>query len=97
MQYLEHLRQVVGLRGYAQKDPLDEFKKEAFNLFEGLIQKIKSDVITLLSNLNLEFDTKVEKPENDKENVIAHSKKIPRNSPCPCGSGKKYKFCCGTL
>ena len=92
LQYLEQLRQVVGLRSYAQKDPLDEFKKEAFKLFEGLIHKIKVDVITFLSNLNLDLETTEKKP-----NIPITAKKIPRNSPCPCGSGKKYKHCCGAL
>ena len=53
MQYLEHLRQVVGLRGYAQKDPLEEFKRETFKLFEGLLNKIKGDFITFLNNLEI--------------------------------------------
>ena len=53
LQYLEHLRQVVGLRGYAQKDPLEEFKREAFKLFEGLLNKIKTDFITFLNNLEI--------------------------------------------
>ena len=92
LQYLEQLRQVIGLRSYAQKDPLDEFKKEAFKLFEGLIHKIKFDVITFLSNLNLELETTETKP-----NIPVTGKKIPRNSPCPCGSRKKYKHCCGAL
>ena len=53
LQYLEQLRQVIGLRQYGQKDPLSEFKKEAFFLFEGLLTKIKNDIIKLLLNLNL--------------------------------------------
>ena len=53
LQYLEHLRQVVGLRGYAQKDPLEEFKREAFKLFESLLNKIKIDFITFLNNLEI--------------------------------------------
>ena len=53
LQYLEHLRQVVGLRGYAQKDPLEEFKREAFKLFEDLLNKIKVDFITFLNNLEI--------------------------------------------
>ena len=53
LQYLEHLRQVVGLRGYAQKDPLEEFKREAFKLFEELLNKIKIDFITFLNNLEV--------------------------------------------
>ena len=53
IQYLEQLRQVIGLRQYGQKDPLSEFKKEAFNLFEGLLDKIKNDIIKFLLNLNI--------------------------------------------
>ena len=53
LQYLEHLRQVVGLRGYAQKDPLQEFKREAFKLFEDLLNKIKTDFITFLNNIEV--------------------------------------------
>ena len=60
LQYLEHLRQVVGLRGYAQKVPLEEFKREAFNLFESLLYKIKTDFITFLNNLEI-----VEKKEEE--------------------------------
>ena len=97
LQYLEQLRQVIGLRSYAQKDPLDEFKKEAFKLFEGLINKIKVDIITFLSNLNLEMEVIEEQKNNDKKNIPVEIKKIPRNSPCSCGSGKKYKHCCGAL
>ena len=96
LKHLEHLRQVIGLRSYGQKDPLDEFKKEAFKLFEELIYKFKIDVITFLSNLNLEIEQVEEKVENNNDSP-AVAKKIPRNSPCPCGSGKKYKHCCGAL
>jgi preprotein translocase subunit SecA len=64
LQYLEHLRQVVGLRGYAQKDPLEEFKREAFELFEGLLNKIKTDFITFLNNLEI-----VTQEESAKEEV----------------------------
>ena len=98
LQYLEHLRQVVGLRGYAQKDPLEEFKREAFKLFEDLLYKIKIDLITFLNNL--EIVEKNEEEENIKPSKISPSytgKKIGRNEPCFCGSGKKYKHCCGSL
>ena len=71
LQYLEQLRQVIGLRQYGQKDPLSEFKKEAFILFEGLLNKIKSDVIKLLLNLNIVIDQKKESEKNfDRKKVI---------------------------
>ena len=64
MQYLEQLRQVIGLRSYGQKDPLSEFKKEAFTLFEILLEKIKTDVIKFLLNMNLVFTKKQNKKNN---------------------------------
>ena len=99
LQYLEQLRQVIGLRQYGQKDPLLEFKKEAFTLFEELLYKLKQDYITVL--LNLKFveapkDNIVEN-QNDKSKFKNLNKKVSRNEPCPCGSGKKYKKCCGSL
>jgi len=98
LQYLEHLRQVVGLRGYAQKDPLQEFKREAFKLFEDLLGKIKTDFITFLNNIEVVPQEKKDVPNKPKNNFVSSkSKKIPRNAPCPCGSGKKYKHCCGRL
>ena len=98
LQYLEQLRSVIGLRSYGQKDPLDEFKKEAFKLFKGLIEKIKIDVVTFLGNLNLQLDKEIDIPKsNDEKDNPVINKKVPRNSPCPCGSGKKYKYCCGRL
>tara|TARA_Y100000590_G_scaffold463279_2_gene629637 strand:- start:349 stop:1179 length:831 start_codon:yes stop_codon:yes gene_type:complete len=108
LQYLEHLRQVVGLRGYAQKDPLEEFKREAFKLFEGLLNKIKIDFITFLNNIEVvtQEDIKVQSSKNQinkmKKNdekcllVIKKNEKISRNEKCP-STGKKYKHCCGAL
>ncbi len=96
LQYLEQLRQVIGLRSYGQKDPLSEFKKEAFMLFEGLLLKIKNDIIKFLLNLNLVIsDTK--QKEEQKMQVASNKKKIGRNEKCPCGSEKKYKNCCGLV
>ena len=95
LQYLEQLRQVIGLRSYGQKDPLSEFKKEAFGLFEELLEKIKTDVVKFLLNLNL-----VVKNQEEGETVAqtpTHNKKIGRNDKCSCGSGKKYKHCCGSI
>jgi preprotein translocase subunit SecA len=96
LQYLEQLRQVIGLRSYGQKDPLSEFKKEAFTLFEGLLEKIKNDVIKFLLNLNIV----VSNDEQDKESeskVSVSNQKVGRNDRCPCGSEKKYKHCCGSI
>ena len=90
------MRQVVGLRGYAQKDPLEEFKREAFNLFEGLLYKIKTDFITFLNNLEV-VEKKEEEIKPTKISPKHSGKKIGRNEPCLCGSGKKYKHCCGSL
>ncbi len=99
IQYLEQLRQVIGLRSYGQRDPLIEYKKEAFELFENLLNKLKLDFITIL--LNLEVNVKpIEKETMNKPKSIDPKyigKKMSRNEPCFCGSGKKYKRCCGAL
>ncbi len=96
LQYLEQLRQVIGLRSYGQKDPLSEFKKEAFTLFEGLLEKIKNDVIKFLLNLNIVVSNQDQKKEKIPE-IPKDNKKIGRNEKCPCGSEKKYKHCCGSV
>ncbi len=96
LQYLEQLRQVIGLRSYGQKDPLSEFKKEAFVLFEGLLEKIKNDIIKFLFNLNVVVEQKKEEKEKITE-IPIDNKKVGRNEKCPCGSEKKYKHCCGSV
>tara|TARA_B100001248_G_scaffold101868_1_gene75797 strand:+ start:8744 stop:11308 length:2565 start_codon:yes stop_codon:yes gene_type:complete len=98
LQYLEQLRQVIGLRQYGQKDPLSEFKKEAFVLFEGLLLKIKNDLIKFLLNLNIVLSDE-EKDEVSKEKIKENKseKKVGRNEKCPCGSGKKFKHCHGNV
>ncbi len=106
LQYLEHLRQVVGLRGYAQKDPLEEYKKEAFNLFSNLLNKIKSDFITFINNLEIVTKEELEIEKKNKKTgfennpkcllVINKNKKISRNEVCPA-TDKKFKHCCGSL
>ena len=98
LQYLEQLRQVIGLRQYGQKDPLSEFKKEAFALFEGLLLKIKNDLIKFLLNLNIVVSNE-EKSENNQEKIKENKteKKVGRNEKCPCGSGKKFKHCHGNV
>ncbi|MDC3372710.1 preprotein translocase subunit SecA [Candidatus Pelagibacter sp.] len=96
IQYLEQLRQVIGLRSYGQRDPLVEYKKEAFDLFSNLLEKLKLDFVTILMNLKIVTE---QQEENKKSMVdqIKSGKKIGRNEPCSCGSGKKFKHCCGAL
>jgi preprotein translocase subunit SecA len=98
IQYLEQLRQVIGLRSYGQRDPLIEYKKEAFELFANLLEKLKLDFVTILMNLKIVTDqSPKEKKEQTIVDQIKKGKKIGRNEPCYCGSGKKFKHCCGSL
>ena len=112
---LEHLRSVIGFRGYAQRDPLNEFKNEAFGLFETLLNTLRSDVsshISMLRPLTEEEQAamlrqyrarqqaagRATAPEKKPEQQAARGRQAGppgRNSPCPCGSGKKYKHCHG--
>jgi preprotein translocase subunit SecA len=98
IQYLEQLRQVIGLRSYGQRDPLIEYKKEAFELFSNLLEKLKLDFVTILMNLKVVTE---QAPEQENKtsmlDQIKKGKKIGRNEPCYCGSGKKFKHCCGAL
>ena len=107
LQYLEQLRQSVGLRGYGQKNPLDEYKRESFGLFQNLLDKIKENLILFLSNLEVSLDeTKNKNEPTDKaleqnkiEGCLLSSnpkEKISRNEKCPA-TGKKFKQCCGSL
>ena len=100
IQYLEQLRQVIGLRSFGQRDPLVEYKKEAFALFENLLNKLKFNIITFLINIKVvdssEEKANFEEKQNEKFKQLS-SKKIGRNEPCPCNSGKKYKHCHGSL
>ena len=96
LQYLEQLRQVIGLRQYGQKDPLSEFKKEAFVLFESLLAKIKNDLIKFLLNLNIVVSNQ-EEEKVIKDTKTKEEKKVGRNEKCPCGSGKKFKHCHGNI
>jgi preprotein translocase subunit SecA len=103
---LDHLRQGINLRAYAQKDPLNEYKREAFQMFEGMLDKMRQTVTMALANVNL----RPQKSTSSKDGIPekkhakqasttgesqAKSGKVPRNAPCPCGSGKKYKHCHG--
>ena len=104
IQYLEQLRQVIGLRSYGQRDPLIEYKKEAFSLFENLLEKLKLDYITILMNLKI-IDQSKEESSTSNKNLIDNPKcllilkknqKISRNDRCEA-TGKKFKNCCGAL
>ena len=99
IQYLEQLRQVIGLRSYGQRDPLIEYKKEAFTLFENLLEKLKSDYVTILFNLKIVKEPVKEIKKNNPIKIDPKyiGKKMSRNEPCFCGSGKKFKRCCGSL
>ena len=108
IQYLEQLRQVIGLRSYGQRDPLIEYKKEAFTLFKNLLEKLKTDLITILINLTIIQKKNEEKDTVNKTKKINISndpnclllkkrgEKISRNDRCEA-TGKKFKHCCGAL
>ncbi len=92
---LDHLRQGISLRAYGQRDPLNEYKQEAFNMFEEMMKQIRQNVSRLLSFV--EIKTEVKDSEKLPEKNSMDSVKVPRNARCPCGSGKKYKHCCGSI
>lgn len=101
---MSHLREGIHLRGYAQEDPLRAYTMEGFDLFDSMLQKIDKDVSIFL--LKAEIRQNIERKEVSKKKITNESDettknspkkstKIGRNDPCPCGSGKKYKQCCG--
>ncbi|KAB2824366.1 MULTISPECIES: preprotein translocase subunit SecA [Aliivibrio] len=126
---MDHLRQGIHLRGYAQKNPKQEYKRESFELFEGLLDTLKYDVVSILSKVRVQQQEDVERMEEQRrqqaeaaarrqqlqhqnaenqlddgessdENhtpVVRDERKVGRNEPCPCGSGKKYKQCHGKI
>ena len=105
IQYLEQLRQVIGLRSYGQRDPLIEYKKEAFSLFSNLLDKLKLDFITILMNLKIVEKDSLKSSEKKREDIVNNPKcllilkkgqKISRNEKCEA-TGKKFKNCCGAL
>jgi len=121
---MDYLRQGIGLRGYAQKDPRQEYKKEAFQMFTDMLERIKHDVLAVLTRVQVKAESDVEAVEeqrrsqaqmnfkHDEAGALDESpeqeesvqqpftrqgRKVGRNEPCPCGSGKKYKQCHGKL
>ena len=99
---LEQLRQGINLRAYAQKDPLNEYKREAFNMFEAMLGSMRRTVTLALSHVevqssNREAETQDAPPPPSQTSAAPIDNKVPRNAPCPCGSGRKYKHCHGKL
>ncbi len=120
---MDYLRQGIHLRGFAQKNPKQEYKREAFEMFAAMLENIKREVVELLSKIELqeappmeapppvEFEFHHEEfaglagetPPEEEETprparpYVREGRKVGRNEPCPCGSGKKYKRCCGQL
>lgn len=117
---IEQLKEGIGLRGYAQVNPLNEYKKEAFDMFGMMTQKIEAETVLYMYRLDIsDQDIALEESRHEQEMVFSHADasgfgdapaenaiqtstpvkrttpKVGRNEPCPCGSGKKYKFCCG--
>ena len=93
---LDHLRQGISLRAYGQKDPLNEYKQEAFLMFEEMMQQIRATVTKIISFVEIKTEVPQHNSDLPKQKV-QNSGKVPRNAKCPCGSGKKYKHCCGAL
>ena len=104
---MDHLKEGIGLRGYGQKDPLVEYKKEAFDIFAEMTSRISTEVISRLFKIQVQRKETVKKEpvkqtrlnynrgEGSVAQTVRREKKVGRNDPCPCGSGKKYKKCCG--
>ncbi len=107
---MDHLREGIGLRGYAQQDPIMIYKKEAFEMFQNMVSRIKEETLRILFRIQVAEPEDVEEISKPKEQEMTFShgssgikrkpvkraaEKVGRNDPCPCGSGKKYKKCCG--
>jgi preprotein translocase subunit SecA len=115
---MDHLKEGIGLRGYGQKNPLNEYKREGFEMFANMIEAMKQQVLTTLYRIQLSSDEDVDHEAMEKKKrqqaemrlsrggqesaknqqpLKREGEKIGRNDPCPCGSGKKYKKCCGRI
>jgi len=112
---LDHLKEGIGLRGYGQKNPLQEYKKEGFEMFSAMIETIREQTLSTLFRIKLASEEDLDREAMEKKKreqskmqmsrgrdaeqaqqpLKREGEKIGRNSPCPCGSGKKYKKCCG--
>jgi preprotein translocase subunit SecA len=107
---MDHLREGIGLRGYGQKDPKREYQKEGYDMFVDMIYRIKEDALEKLCWVQVQMEEDIERVQKTQqenyvmsrgdtgatpETVKREGVKVGRNAPCPCGSGKKYKKCCG--
>jgi preprotein translocase subunit SecA len=107
---MDHLKEGIGLRGYAQQNPLIVYKKEGYELFQDMIGRVKEETLGILYRIQIAEPQKIDEYRQPKKQPMVFSgggepekkkpqkrsaKKIGRNAPCPCGSGKKYKKCCG--
>jgi len=107
---MDHLKEGIGLRGYGQKDPVREYQKEGYDMFMEMVYRIKEDTLQKLGIVHVQSDEEVKQiQEKQKKDYVMSrgeddatpttfkrkGEKIGRNDPCPCGSGKKYKHCCG--
>lgn len=109
---MDHLKEGIGLRGYGQQDPLVEYKREGFDMFTEMVKRVKSETVARLFKIQVVKEEPVQvqrpampraiqfnrgEPRRSQSRPVQKSvKKIGRNAPCPCGSGKKYKKCCGS-
>jgi preprotein translocase subunit SecA len=107
---MDHLKEGIGLRGYAQQDPLIVYKREGFELFQEMVSRIKEETLGILFRIQISEPQDISELQQPKEQKLVFSsgdepakknpvkrsqEKVGRNAPCPCGSGKKYKKCCG--
>ncbi len=92
---LEQLRQGISLRAYAQKDPLNEYKREAFIMFDAMLDSMRQTVTMALSHVEVRQPEEQQQPASVSRTASQVDQKISRNAPCPCGSGRKYKYCHG--
>ncbi len=109
---IDYLKEGIGLRSYGQRNPKEEYKREAYNLFMEMMGRIRQEIIMKLFRVQLAKDEDIAKMEEEQrrkkafldrhsgsdqpgKTVARDAEKVGRNDPCPCGSGKKYKKCCG--
>jgi preprotein translocase subunit SecA len=91
---MEHMRQGIGLQAVGHSDPLVAYKKEGHALFQSLLANIQHDLVHTIYRVDI-VKKEAGKEDTNKRSAVPANKSVGRNDPCPCGSGKKYKRCCG--